>query len=212
MHDYATEAEARGEVPTLEGFLERVTLQADTDDMKDAEKVTLMTVHGAKGLEFELVLLTGMEEDMFPYRNMEPRTVEEMEEERRLAYVAITRARQHLIVTHVKQRQIFGNTRLGVPSRFVGDLPPEAIEHLETPAARTASSAGRWIDRDHTAPTSWRRPPSAPPRSEQRMQTAPMSREPGERFVDYDGANDIPEGVELRRGSSVVHERFGRGE
>jgi len=212
MHDYATEAEARGEAPTLEGFLERVSLQADTDSLEDVEKVTLMTVHGAKGLEFELVLLTGMEEDMFPYRNMEPRSVEEMDEERRLAYVAITRARKHLIVTHVKQRQIFGNTRLGVPSRFVGDLPPDAIEHLETPSARAASSAGRWIDRDSTvAPTSWRRPPSAPPRSE-RMQSAPMSREPGERFVDYDGANDIPEGVELRRGSHVLHERFGRGE
>ncbi|HEY8079362.1 MAG TPA: UvrD-helicase domain-containing protein [Labilithrix sp.] len=212
MHDYATEAEARGEEPSLDGFLERVTLQADTDDLNDAEKVTLMTVHGAKGLEFELVLLTGMEEDMFPYRNMEPRSPEEMEEERRLAYVAITRARQHLVVTHVKQRQIFGNTRLGVPSRFVGDLPPDAIEHLETPGARAAGSAGRWIDRDrareqeHTAPTSWR------PRQSERMQTAPISREPGERFVDYDGANDIPEGVELRRGSSVVHEKFGRGE
>src|SRR5256885_8303356 len=145
MHDYATEAEARGEAPTLEGFLERVTLQADTDDMKDVEKVTLMTVHGAKGLEFELVLLTGMEEDMFPYRNMEPRSVEEMEEERRLAYVAITRARKHLVVTHTKQRQIFGITRLGVPSRFIGDIPPSAAEHLQTSAAQSAGSGGRWI-------------------------------------------------------------------
>jgi DNA helicase-2/ATP-dependent DNA helicase PcrA len=207
MHDYATEAEARGEVPTLEGFLERVTLQAATDEMEETEKVTLMTVHGAKGLEFELVLLTGMEEDMFPYKNMEPRSVEEMDEERRLAYVAITRARQHLVVTHVKQRQIFGTTRLGVPSRFVGDLPPEAIEHLETPAARAVGAAGRWIDRDqHVAPTSWRRPPS------ERVQAAPISREPGERFVDYEDAHEIPEGVELRRGARVVHERFGRGE
>jgi DNA helicase-2/ATP-dependent DNA helicase PcrA len=88
MHDYAVEAEARGEVPSLDGFLERVSLQSDTDKM-DAdgaprERVTLMTVHGAKGLEFDLVMLTGMEEDMFPYRNQEPRSPEEMEEERRL--------------------------------------------------------------------------------------------------------------------------------
>lgn len=220
MHDYATEAEARGEVPTLEGFLERVTLQADADTMEDVEKVTLMTVHGAKGLEFELVLLTGMEEDMFPYRNQEPRNAEEMEEERRLAYVAITRARKHLIITHTRQRQIFGTTRLGTPSRFVGDLPSDAIEHLETSAARSAGQAGRWIDRDssfssHQAPTSWRPRSSPAPMSGARPvrppAPAPM-RAAGERFVEYDDAGDMPEGIELRRGMSVMHEKFGRGE
>ncbi|MBX3219785.1 MAG: UvrD-helicase domain-containing protein [Labilithrix sp.] len=248
MSDYETEAEARGEPPTLEGFLERVSLVSDTDKLGDVEKVTLMTIHGAKGLEFELVLLTGMEEDMFPYRNQEPRTPEEMEEERRLAYVAITRARQHLIVTHARQRQIFGTTRLGVPSRFVGDLPPGAIEHLETAAARAAGASGRWIDRSSAAPSSWRqqedRRASSPPGSwrhpqgsrgyaQDESQVSPSewgpgpaalrrpagaahghapSREPGERFVDYDEAHDASEGVELRRGSKVVHERFGRGE
>jgi DNA helicase II / ATP-dependent DNA helicase PcrA len=214
MHDYETEAEARGEVPTLDGFLERVTLQADTDDLNDAEKITLMTVHGAKGLEFELVLLTGMEEDMFPYRNtQEGRNAEEMDEERRLAYVAITRARQHLIVTHTRQRQIFGTTRLGTPSRFVGDLPPGAIEHLETAAARSAGQAGRWIDRDSSmnAPTSWRPRQSPAPVSERRPVHQPM-REAGERFVEYDSAEAMPDGVELRRGMHVMHQKFGRGE
>ena len=207
MNDYETEAQASGEAPTLEGFLERVSLVSDTDTVGETEKVTLMTVHGAKGLEYDLVLLTGMEEDMFPYRNMEPRGPEEMEEERRLAYVAITRARQHLIITHCKQRQIFGTTRLGVPSRFVGDLPPNAVEHLETAAARAASSAGRWIDRDSLAPTSWRPRTQSPPSSR-----FTPSREPGERFVEYDDANDMHEGVELRRGMKVMHEKFGRGE
>ena len=206
MHDYATEAEARGEEPTLEGFLERVSLVADTDDIETTEKVTLMTVHGAKGLEFELVLLTGMEEDMFPYRNLEPRGPEEMEEERRLAYVAITRARQHLIITHTKMRQIFGKTRPGVPSRFIGDIPKETSEHMETAAARAASSQGRWIDREGAAPTSWRRPttPSAPP--------PPRQHAAGERYVDFENADDMPEGVELRRGMTVVHQKFGPGE
>jgi len=152
---------------------------------------------------------------MFPYRNQEPRSAEEMEEERRLAYVAITRARKHLIVTHVRQRQIFGTTRLGTPSRFVGDLPPEAIEHLETAAARAAGQQGRWIDRDsamsHQAPTSWRPRPS--PVSERRPVAAPApSREAGERYVEYDQGGDVTEGVELRRGMTVLHERFGRGE
>ncbi len=241
MSDYEAEAEARGEPPTLDGFLERVSLVSDTDSVGDVEKVTLMTIHGAKGLEFELVLLTGMEEDMFPYRNQEPRSAEEMEEERRLAYVAITRARKHLVITHAKQRQIFGTTRLGVPSRFVGDLPPDAIEHLETASARAAGSAGRWIDRDQMAPTSWRQrsssassgwrhpqgsgasssrgeesdgwsPPSMAAPGSGRRHRPEVAREPGERFVDYDEASDVSEGVELRRGSTVVHERFGRGE
>lgn len=244
--DYETEAEARGEAPTLSGFLERVSLVSDTDTVGEQEKVTLMTVHGAKGLEFELVLLTGMEEDMFPYRNQEPRSVEEMEEERRLAYVAITRARHHLIVTHGRQRQIFGTTRLGVPSRFIGDLPPEAIEHLETAAARAAGASGRFIDRagpydDGMAPTSWRSPnarPSSRPSAwrhpqestgaddwgpgpsvhldgtaatSRRHRPAAASHEPGERYVDYD-ESDGSEGISLRRGSKVVHARFGRGE
>lgn len=225
MHDYAAEAEARGETPSLDGFLERVSLQSDTDniDAKERERVTLMTVHGAKGLEFELVLLTGMEEDMFPYRNQEPKTTEEMEEERRLAYVAVTRARQHLVVTHTKQRQIFGTTRLGTPSRFIGDFPREAIEILETPAARTASSSGRWIDRDGTgsswrgsvAPRSsasdasggWRHPQSTSVRAD-----PSTSRSPGERFVEYETADVGDEGVTLRRGMTVKHDKFGRGE
>jgi DNA helicase II / ATP-dependent DNA helicase PcrA len=227
MHDYAVEAEARGEQPSLEGFLERVSLQSDTDNLdkdREVERVTLMTVHGAKGLEFDLVMLTGMEEDMFPYRNQEPRNAEEMDEERRLAYVAVTRARKHLVVTHTRQRQIFGITRMGTPSRFIKDFPAETIETLETPGARAAAAPGRWIDRGDTAPTSWRpgagrgtvpaagggwrHPQAAPARA------APATaREPGEQFVEYEGGDDGGgEGVALRRGMSVRHEKFGRGE
>ena len=245
MHDYAIEAEARGEQPSLDGFLERVSLQADTDTMDKEgaprERVTLMTVHGAKGLEFDLVMLTGMEEDMFPYQNSQERkSSEEMEEERRLAYVAVTRARKHLVVTHTRQRQIFGITRLGTPSRFVGDLPPDTVEHLETPAARAVGTQGRWIDRAngngggaHTQPTSWRpggrsgtgtatatatgggggggggawRHPQSAPRG-----PAVAARAPGERFVEYEASSEGGEGVALRRGMNVLHEKFGRGE
>ncbi len=219
MSDYAIESEARGEPPTLTGFLERVSLVSDTDKPEDVEKVTLMTVHGAKGLEFELVLLTGMEEDMFPYKRQEGRSDEELEEERRLAYVAITRARHHLVITHTKQRQVFGTTRIGAPSRFVRELPAAAIEHMETSASRAAGGAGRWIDREQAAPTSWRgtgtgtgggrgwNHPQAP------ASRAALSRAPGERFVDYEGGDDAPaEGGELRRGSKVSHAKFGVGE
>ncbi len=237
MHDYAAEAAARGEVPSLEGFLERVSLQSDTDKL-DAEgapqdRVTLMTVHGAKGLEFQLVMLTGMEEDMFPYRNQEPKSAEEMDEERRLAYVAVTRARKHLVITHTRQRQIFGNMRLGTPSRFVGDFPPDTVEHLETPAARAAGQQGRWMDRSassssnsSTQPTSWRVGARSSPSSSNggwvHPQSLPQppkparepttSREPGERFVEYEPSEDSVEGLTLQRGATVSHDKFGRGE
>src|SRR5262249_39548760 len=127
--------QAAGEAPTLEGFLERVSLQSDVDQMKDAPRVTLMTVHGAKGLEFEVVLLTGMEEEMFPYKGMDPGGDDEMEEERRLAHVGITRAGKRIVVTPTERRQIFGTTRWGRPSRFLGDLPKEDIEQKATKAA-----------------------------------------------------------------------------
>jgi DNA helicase-2/ATP-dependent DNA helicase PcrA len=211
MHDYAIEAEARGEEPSLEGFLERVSLQSDTDNVdKEVERITLMTVHGAKGLEFELVLLTGMEEDLFPYRNQQPRNAEEMEEERRLAYVAITRARQHLVVTHTRQRQIFGTTKLGTPSRFLRDMPSHTTEPLETPAARASSGGGRWIDRETAKRPGAGRGMVPGHASERPRSTPPVA--PGERFVEYeaDGASGS-EGGSLERGATVRHDKFGQG-
>jgi DNA helicase-2/ATP-dependent DNA helicase PcrA len=153
-----------------------------------------------------------------------------MDEERRLAYVAVTRARKHLVITHTRQRQIFGITRLGTPSRFVGDFPASTVEHLETPGARAATAPGRWIDRggDSTAPTSWRpggrglgTPASTGASSWRHPQGAaaasrapsPPAREPGERFVEYEAGSDAGgEGVALQRGMAVRHEKFGRGE
>src|SRR5258708_5794141 len=116
MQDYGAEAEAAGEKPTLVGFLERVTLQSDVDALEDGGRVVLMTVHGAKGLEFDRVLLTGMEEEMFPYKGLDPSQGEELEEERRLAYGAITRARKSPVMTHTQIRQISGPTRGSDPS------------------------------------------------------------------------------------------------
>jgi DNA helicase-2/ATP-dependent DNA helicase PcrA len=228
MVDYEAEVHAAGEQPTLDGFLERVSLQSDVDQMKDAPRVTLMTVHGAKGLEFEVVLLTGMEEEMFPYRGMEPGGDDEMEEERRLAYVAITRARKRLVITHTEMRQIFGTTRWGRPSRFIGDLPAREIEHKASRAmavrhepfvsrAQTGGGgSGTWGGGGGgSSGGAWRHPqaaPSAPP---------PPPRAPGERFVDREffsddasgdsGGGDIGE-AGLRRGARVVHTRFGEGE
>ena len=147
--DYEAEAEAAGEPLSLAGYLERVTLVSDVDALGDAPRVVMMTVHGAKGLEFERVVLTGMEEEMFPYKGVDPGEHEELEEERRLAYVAITRARKRLFMTHTQTRQIFGTTRWNRPSRFLSELPRDAAEHVATAALGREGGRERYIDRDH---------------------------------------------------------------
>jgi DNA helicase II / ATP-dependent DNA helicase PcrA len=221
IRDYETEATSAGEPATLEGYLERVTLQSDVDGMKDAPRVTLMTVHGAKGLEFQLVVLTGMEEDMLPYRGMREGNDHDIEEERRLAYVAITRARSRLVMTHVGMRQIFGTTRLGRPSQFLSAIPKDAAVHKATRAAGQASP--RYIDRpSHYGGASreaWRHPfhaggsPQTPGARKERESQPP---EPGERFIDrefFDDGGGSEEGaMPMRRGSKVVHAHFGEGE
>jgi len=214
LFDYEQEAAAAGEPASLEGYLERVSLQSDVDGMKDASRVTLMTVHGAKGLEFELVLLTGMEQDMFPYRGMNPSGDHEVEEERRLAYVAITRARSRLVITHADTRQIFGTTRLGGPSPFLAEMPADTVA-VKATAGRSASAVGRFIDRDDAYGQA-RRPWQHPQATARHAPAAPAV-EPGERYVDREffadsGSGAEEGGVGLHRGARVVHAQFGEGE
>jgi DNA helicase-2/ATP-dependent DNA helicase PcrA len=233
MQDYEAEAEAAGETPSLAGFLERVTLVSDADGLDGAPpegappegappstgRVVLMTVHGAKGLEFEHVLLTGMEEQMFPYKGVDPGETDELEEERRLAYVAITRARHHLFMTHTQMRQIFGTTRWNRPSRFLGELPNGAAEHVSTAAMSGEMRFGRYVDRgepSRAADEPWRHPQeSRGPRPPARPAVREKTPEPGGRYVDRDFFDDHADHVTdmpLRRGARVRHERFGDGE
>ena len=113
---------------SLGEFLEGITLSSDIDTMEDEDNsVTLMTLHSAKGLEFPVVFLVGMEEGIFPgYKSIgEPK---ELEEERRLCYVGITRAKQYLFLTCAKQRTIFGSTTYNAPSRFIQEIPEEYLQ------------------------------------------------------------------------------------
>ena len=121
----ATEAESLG--LRLAEFLDRVTLASDADDVEEAALLSLMTIHCAKGLEFPVVFVVGMEEDVFPNRNARE-TDEGLEEERRLFYVAITRAQRKLYLSAARRRRIFGTEMLGMPSRFLRELPGEALE------------------------------------------------------------------------------------
>lgn len=120
------------ENPTLDGFLEEVALISDIDNYdKSADAVTLMTIHSAKGLEFPVVFLPGMEENIFPgIQSMSDET--ELEEERRLAYVAVTRAKERVYISHAHSRLLFGRTSYNQVSRFVTEIPSEITEEERT--------------------------------------------------------------------------------
>ena len=122
------EYEDANDNPTLSGFLEEVALISDIDRYdENADAVTLMTIHSAKGLEFPIVFLPGMEENVFPGAQsiIEP---SEIEEERRLAYVAVTRAKKTLIITHAKERMLYGMTKRNPISRFVKEIDPKYLD------------------------------------------------------------------------------------
>lgn len=117
------------EEATLNDFLQEVALMTDIDNYNDeSETAVLMTVHSAKGLEFPVVFLAGMEESIFPSDMSSMAGDDEIEEERRLAYVAVTRAKKQLYITRAKQRILFGSTRYNQPSRFIGEIPEELLE------------------------------------------------------------------------------------
>lgn len=127
----AIEFEEQEAENTLNNFLEGITLSSDIDNLEETEEmVTLMTLHSAKGLEFPTVFLVGMEEGIFPgYKVLgEPK---ELEEERRLFYVGITRAKEHLYLTNAKHRTIFGSTSYNTISRFIAEIPEELLEGYE---------------------------------------------------------------------------------
>ncbi len=119
---------AMGEFDTLGGFLEHVSLVMETFADDAAEKVTVMTLHAAKGLEFDTVFLAGWEEGLFPnQRAMDENGVKGLEEERRLAYVGLTRAKRRAIVSFAANRRMFGSWNAAIPSRFVDELPKEHV-------------------------------------------------------------------------------------
>ena len=125
---------ALADFETLGGFLEHVSLVMETDEASDA-RVNLMTLHGAKGLEFDNVFLPGWEEGLFPsQRSLDEGGNAALEEERRLAYVGITRARRRAMISHAANRRIYANWQSSVPSRFVDELPEEEVERVGSAA------------------------------------------------------------------------------
>lgn len=136
MANYSENAED----PSLSGFLEEIALYTDLDEMSaEDDCVVLMTVHAAKGLEFDNVFVVGLEENIFPSsRSLD--SPEDTEEERRLAYVAITRARKKLYLCCAQQRMLFGSTTFNKPSRFISELPESTVEQLSERSAMEAAA------------------------------------------------------------------------
>jgi DNA helicase II / ATP-dependent DNA helicase PcrA len=213
-----------GEFETIAEFLEQVALVADTDqiDGEDDSRVLMMTLHSAKGLEFPVVFLAGCEEGIFPHiRSLtEP---DEMEEERRLAYVGITRAMKRLFVSHAWSRMLFGSTQYNPPSRFLDEIPVELIENVGTRGRRSGRASQRRESGGRASRAdSWNEPKPTPRRSfgsfdpDEEDQAANAHRE---RVVEAAlrgslHAADTTTGAEkigLRVGDDVKHVKFGEG-
>jgi DNA helicase-2/ATP-dependent DNA helicase PcrA len=139
---------AMEEYETLGAFLEHVSLVMDNDAQADERKVTIMTIHAAKGLEFDTVFLVGWEEGIFPsQRALDEGGLASLEEERRLAYVAITRARRKCVIFHAANRRIYGQWTSSIPSRFVGELPSANVDSESSMAGGASLWRANWSER-----------------------------------------------------------------
>jgi DNA helicase-2/ATP-dependent DNA helicase PcrA len=180
--------------PTLAGFLEEIALYTDIEEYNEGDDaVVMMTMHSSKGLEFPNVFLVGFEDGLFPGM----RTIgdaQEMEEERRLCYVAITRAKENLTITHARQRMLYGRTNAALPSRFLKELPEADIVRkggYTTPAAYAGTNRyGGWNNDSYST---YRKPAA---RND---------------FVSKVSSTPAVPMLELNKGDMVQHAAFGRG-
>jgi DNA helicase-2/ATP-dependent DNA helicase PcrA len=148
LENLAELARAMEEYETLQAFLEHVSLVMDNDEARQGERVTIMTIHAAKGLEFDIVYLPGWEEGVFPsQRALDEGGLAALEEERRLAYVAITRARRRATILHAANRRIYGQWTSSIPSRFLAELPKAHIEEETTMTGGESLWRAQWSER-----------------------------------------------------------------
>ena len=202
---YLENAEDEG---SLSGFLDEIALYTDLDNKEDGENcVTMMTMHSAKGLEFPLVFVVGMEEGLFP-GSRSLGDSEEMEEERRLCYVAMTRAKEHLTLTNARQRTLYGRTTSCMPSRFLNEIPEENSQWLSKPQPRVEPSwddgwGGGWDDSGHGSYTrsAAAAVKAAPQKPASTLKTAAQKARPAAVEVT----------LEISSGETVEHDAFGVG-
>jgi DNA helicase-2/ATP-dependent DNA helicase PcrA len=203
------------EFTVMDEFLEQVSLVADTDELPDGssadDQVVLMTLHSAKGLEFPAVFIIGVEEGVFPHSRAltEP---DEMEEERRLAYVGITRAMKRLFISHAWSRMLFGNTQYNPPSRFLDEIPGELIDEKGNITGRASYGRQSYRSRDE-------RPYGEPPPYRRRGRAADAGAQEAHRDRVVESAlraRNTPQpsnsqDLGLKVGDDVAHPAFGDG-
>jgi DNA helicase-2/ATP-dependent DNA helicase PcrA len=201
----AMELVARDPEADLEAFLEQVSLVGEQDEYdEDDSTVTLMTLHIAKGLEFPVVFIVGMEDGIFPhFRSMTDQ--HELEEERRLAYVGITRAQERLYLTHAWSRTLFGQTSFNPPSRFLGELPQHLMEARESETRRQTPSRFGSSGRERGAGSGGGYSVVGLPGRDREVQVTRGWTPPAVPGVTK---HEVPS---VKPGDTVVHDRFGEG-
>ena len=204
----------------LSDYLSEVSLISDLDSDTDSgdEKVTLMTVHSAKGLEFNTVFVVGMEENLFPSQ-MSSSSMREIEEERRLFYVAITRACRHCFLTYAKSRFRYGKVEFANKSRFLDDIAPEYISFVSNRLSSADTYGSRMYSKDDVE-LPWKRRSTLFDDSfaERRSFTVPKISRPASNLKPVSRVESVPRsnasassGSELSVGTRIEHERFGIG-
>jgi len=218
LENLAELARAMEEYESLPAFLEHVSLVMDNDENRQGEKVTIMTIHAAKGLEFDIVYLPGWEEGIFPsQRALDEGGLAALEEERRLAYVAITRARKKATVMHAANRRIYGQWTSSLPSRFVGELPDAHIEQETTMSGGESLWRAQWSERAdpfaHLGPAQSNRASTRGPGWQRASQSGRFSPDP-QRVIEAK-ASAVSLGnqgrTDLQLGQRVFHGKFGYG-
>jgi len=193
---------------SLSSYLERVSLETQADEAPEGERVTLMTIHAAKGLEFDTVLVTGLEEELFPMSRPGFTDPDDIEEERRLAYVAFTRARRRLLMSHARERRLFGRYRRCQPSRFLSELPAEDVTFI---GWRPRASSARGVTRREAAYDPFGADSHASVQAEAQVAPGPP---PGsahdEVWLDASDGCDPEAGPQP--GMQVRHKKFGVGQ
>jgi DNA helicase-2/ATP-dependent DNA helicase PcrA len=218
LENLAELARAMEEYENLSGFLEHVSLVMDNDEDRDREKVTIMTIHAAKGLEFDTVYLPGWEEAVFPsQRALDEGGLASLEEERRLAYVAITRAKRRSTVLHAANRRIYGQWSSSLPSRFVAELPDAHVETETTMSGGESLWRAQWSERAdpfaHLGPAQSMRASTRGPGFQRAASSGRFNPEP-QRVIEAK-ASAVSLGNkgrdDLSLGQRVFHQKFGHG-
>jgi DNA helicase II / ATP-dependent DNA helicase PcrA len=217
LENLAELARAMEEYDTLGDFLEHVSLVMDNDANPDEEKVTIMTIHAAKGLEFDNVFLPGWEEGVFPsQRAMDEGGLAALEEERRLAYVAITRARRRCTILHAANRRIYGQWTSSIPSRFIAELPAPHVDQETTLSGGASLWRAQWSEHsDPFADVARAQPARTITRGPGWQRAAAQTYDPTPRRLAEPSRSAAsfaakPRG-DLAIGARVFHDKFGYG-